>query len=312
MKTLPVEPASLLLGADESDAATRHDFEARFWPEFVALRDCWTLNERRQKLRLPWSNALQVAVNALFPFKSTPGHWHPSGFDAYSQIVRFLADRAVFWNFAGAAETWLTLLPRPGIYSDDDVWLAWCDLLEQCFEELRRLDATTCDLFASSTNVSCLSTPEMSADGKTLVARRIPQRQWPVGFLDPSALTAMVARRGQASSVPVVYEQSGHQPSRAIKKVIERTANGERVRAFVTRAGTTYFHPNLAETCKVWTEATPSEVLFRVSDRACTVKGVFKTVAENPLEALVAEALIRDQFVELCAEEGLIIASVTP
>lgn len=305
MRTLCVEPSCFVFASGgDSGADAAVDFNDRFWPEFESVRTFWSVNESSSApLSLRWSETLQDAVTSMFPFDLAAARALGSnGFEAHSQVLRFVANKALLVPYGGGGDRVMEVLSRRGIYRDEDVLLAWSDLIEQAS------GAGCVEVVASAPQASCLDDGRRDlTSGCTVECFRIRDRRWPRGFLDPVALTEMSTRRNVERSLDEVYEDSGHQPPRSIKKVIGRTAADALVRRVATRVSTTWYQPDLAESCTVTATANPAEVRFRVSDGSCTYKGIFSTVAQDPVEAALALEIIRRCFLALCSEERFVV-----
>jgi hypothetical protein len=309
-----IEPA-LFIYAGESGSFTATGFQA-FLAGYKTLDAFCDINRQRFIM----SADLVEAVRALFPFgtvKKMPAGSEVEAhlqFGATEAILRVL-DRwsiAPLAEFADVADEWRVepSLCRIGVYDNGDVWLSWHDLIAQA-ASVHCTRSKRVEFLATDKKMSCLSVDAavvtQTATGQTailLALRRQANGTWPEPYIDPARFHDLMARRGPLAP-PVIWEDSGHQPSAALKKLIIRTAAASGI---VIRAGSTWFNPNLAETCKVAKTAKIAEIEFRVSDGQSCVKGLFSTIARDAVEQDICLVLLTRDFKQRCAEAGFAIA----
>jgi hypothetical protein len=106
----------------------------------------------------------------------------------------------------------------------------------------------------------------------------------------------------------VSYEDSGHQPSRVIKKVLERTSID--ASEFVTSVKTTYRNPDAAEACKLEAHSDPGQIRFQISDGQELVCGYFSTVATSLDEQSVVLRFVKAMFYTRCNNERLRVSDL--
>lgn len=252
------------------------------------------------------------AMQENFPFATVRGpnedEWGPFG--ATQAVVRILERLAApLSEFAGVDEEWAHApsLQRVDVYLNADLWLSWTDAIGQA-ADYHVVRGGQVDMLASSPERSCLGVATAvltrTRDGETasLVALRLAApATWPSQFIDPGPHAKLMLKR-PAGSPPVVWEKSGHQPPAELKKLVIRTAADSGV---VVRAGSSYFSPDMSETCKLSLSSDPTEIFYCVSDGRQCVKGFFATTAVNAAEQLVCLALLRRQFTQRCREARL-------
>lgn len=106
---------------------------------------------------------------------------------------------------------------------------------------------------------------------------------------NPEILDDLVVKE----SPKLVWEKTGHQPSRFQVRVIERTAESSDV---VIRSGTTYHNPNGSQKSEVFLRDKDDEIHFYVVDNGDVLGGIFKTKAKTPYEAQICLIRVRTAF----------------
>jgi hypothetical protein len=203
------------------------------------------------------------------------------------------------------------------LYGDEEVWLAWHDMLSQSAEEACECGGKGRDLLAAEPDESCV---QDAATDVSLISNSSHEIRLGVcrlmggplvpGLVDPWIITEMRERyelsgKKLPSAPDIDYEKSGHQAAVDIKRVLERTANesGD----MIIRMNTTWRNPALAESCKVAADASANKIAFRVSNGKETVKGYFTSIASSRGEQSTVLTYVERVFVRNCVRVGLSI-----
>jgi hypothetical protein len=196
--------------------------------------------------------------------------------------------------------------PLRGIYGDPNLWAAWKDLVAQMLGELNQ-DSLPLILSKATLSFAPANTKAVRVQAEETVhstpAMRITDGQ-PLGvpgYLDPVPYSTLMERCPRPTPPPkLVYEDSGHQPSTPIKRVLGRTAKKYR---FVARMNTKRII-NGAKPCKIGI-AHEGQVKFLISDGVDkSYEGYFTTRATNDAELAVAQELVRREYRFRCSKEN--------
>jgi hypothetical protein len=106
-------------------------------------------------------------------------------------------------------------------------------------------------------------------------------------------------RRG-SDAVKLTYEDSGHQPSPEMKRVLGRTANDA---ADIVLRMNTERNAHAADSCKLELAAGQAQIRFRISDGDMTYLGSFTTTATNDDEQRAALVYLSRFYRSHCQRE---------
>ncbi len=310
MAEITIEPSWLVL-AGGRDAGDRASKLRRFASGLEWLASFLTLNGAS----FPFSREMYDAVQRLFPWEVLA-----SGGREWATLTRralLIADRHAVRPMAeweGREDTitlgrgWIATNPP---YDDDELWMAWRDLLAAAVARERGEESTP--LLVVDAGRSCVE----PGAGEALVEtgdgspRRYRCVREALGgrFLCPGAYRDLMARVDPTVGPDLIWEKGVKDAvPREIRKVLVRTAKraGGTV-GLVRRMATTYRNDGATDTCKLGLDADVSRLLFRASAGGKVVKGYFTTVASSEREQRVALALVEREFVAQCRRERLVI-----
>ncbi|MDO9017168.1 MAG: hypothetical protein Q8S73_15830 [Deltaproteobacteria bacterium] len=309
MTRLLAEPSCYIFSADPTHEA---GFEAAcndFLVTFKYFQDIVELNQVHVYL----TKDLSDAVQGMFPYSSkAPGMSRM--YEATGVVLRFLDKHAALplWDYQLRDTTidHQSLSRASALYQHEDVWLAWVDLLAQVLGVKVTAGEESADVMASQLETSCFlqNVTPLILDAASIDVRacRADKKVWPRKYLDPDVLERMRKRR-RGTGIAAAWEDSGHQPSIAIKRALVRSAAA--VNEFVARVGSTYYNPKLAETCKLSLSSDFGDIEFRISDGQSTLKGCFTTIARDAEEQRVALRLLSREFRDQCNSAGFSYAN---
>lgn len=301
METL-IEPSLFVYGGVPLGTFERVSFDA-FYATLKELSEACELND----LCIRFTPDLSDAVSVLFPFRSmhsqsVSGPAHGAARLALTIIEKHAhADRREY----GDADAWVSAPPlkRPGVYADEDLWLGWTDLLHQL---CHGATDSRLRLVRPESSLSCLTSDQtaMTQGDRRVSVEATPLNGPSAKILAPATHRELIKKKPAHSAI--VFEDSGHQPSAAIKAVLARTARRSEC---VSRAGTTWRNPSMVETCKLSDSDREFEIGFRISDGTECTKGFFRTTATTAEEQAVARILVERAFRETCINAGFSLDS---
>lgn len=314
MNTLLVEP-SVYVYAEESGGSFNAKNFNLFWNLFDRFRRLVESNDSRIFLNAD----IRSAITNLFPYSLLGSVEHRSAivgnpFTAAGVIVRFLDKYAVqpVRNYAGCENVSCEeeLVRQSAVYIDEDIWLAWRDLVGQLANEWCEANILAKELLRAEDKFSCVGNDcrkiKVSLSGKSLVELLIchlSKGSIPELHIDPDLLDKLIEKRTEAGALTFSYEDSGHQPSREIKKVIQRTAQD--AENIVIRMNTIYYNPDSTLPCKLFLDEEFNKVGFRITDGKEVVKGFFTTLAQSKLEQQAAFRYLERFFRHRCSLSSL-------
>lgn len=309
-----VEPALYVFASHNATS----DGEAfmRFWSQFDALRTLVVANDAR----LHCTDVLLGAINRLFPWDHSPILGAERYHSAAGEIIRFLEAHLVLplWEYGGSEGDvdFLPPLSVHGIYSDQDVSLAWSDQLAR-----HALDPSLCppssggELLATCEEWSCAT--DAMRSGSSLRVRnvngselfihliRLESGHLPVGWLDPHVLERLRGLRGASRAEPkpdIDFEKTGHGPSTQIKRMLDLLGND--VGDLVVRIASDRHVRGATDFCKLEADEEPEKLRYRVGSGQEVLKGSIQTCARDAREQAVALSYIKRRFLERCRLAG--------
>jgi hypothetical protein len=284
---LLAEPTLYVYGGNSGGAYCYASFE-RFWLLFERLQEFVELNDAR----LYTAADLHDAVSSLFPYATLlyrSSQPDSRVYAAAALVLRFLGRYCVqpLSGYEGA-ETSTTFdeghLPRGPVYSNGSVWIAWQDLAARVGLHLLDQGKAHGNLIATFPADSCVSAESTQLsliyggeERFSFQIHRAGEPSWPTGFIDPVVMGRMRNRPG-SNPVKLAYEDSGHQPSPKMKRVLGRTVNDA---ADIVLRMNTERNAHAADTCKLELAAAPAQIRFRISDGDMTYHGFFTTTATD-------------------------------
>lgn len=257
--------------------------------------------------RVPMTADLRAAISRVFPYEAAAVAGRVGQAQELVGLITRLVDRVRVMPDNEYLEAELTsaglLDRRAAVYRDDDVWLSWCDLLAQSVVDS---DARSEHLNAFLAWVDSCVRSDTEDWARTAVRWILGDRDpLPDGTVDPRAMETMKGR-WKRSKRPTVWEDSGHQPPVAIKRLVARVVDD--CEGVVVRFGSTYFNPALPSRCAVSGCGTDGDGVSQldccISDGGVTVRGVFRTTAETPQEQAAALSFVRRRMRDRCDETG--------
>ena len=318
-KAIVCEPGLYAFGgfgpeSDVSDKFSRFEKSVMEFMEFAKLND----------LRLLCTRDLFDRATALFPYnvlheELRKGRGRQE--DLASLLNRFLSQylQSPQLEYSIAEDSIQEIRPNhisQGVYQDEDLWLMWRDLVVQVALVVEEQVLRTRDLMAAESDFSCFP-PTSEAmvlqltDGQeeNFGLFRMMDCPYPAGLLNYQAHQSLTERKGpnDPDTPDFNYEKTGHILPRSLQKVLERTAID--CKDFTVLMATE--KRDQKSPCKLICDSQDSgvdQIRYVVSDGDWTMKGYFKTLAQNLDEQAVALELLRREFVRHCRKERFTIA----